>query len=757
VEVIPAGAHLIWDPVHLPPQSSSSAEVSAALLPVPKGDLILMQPRKAAQRQEWVIPKSPGVIALVYGPQGLSAGKVKKLVGRDDDLLSELANYAEQTSEVEALVQELADSEASGAQTDAVLKGFSSRYGVAMPKLNPSATTNEQAGVLLSALMPTANSFDPLASPTAQTQQSAGLAASVAGMFFGANVGLAAGGVALFADLKTMMFPGSDFRSAFAQASAGDGLTLCTKSAAPKPRTHIVYLWAYRVPNQKPPALSLAGDYVPAGSKSPLKVTGPAAGVKDLLRAREWRLVPVAAGTPSAVPVTVAADSLEVDLSKVKVPPGDYHLQATCDWAPLDFGGLLHVRPYGDFSHVEVAPESRDSLVAGSGTVPVELTGADFEFVEKAALEQPAGLKKTAPPPVPRDLTFTLAAGKRAGEQRSMEVNVDTTTPGAYRLALTQADGVKHEVPLTILPPNPKISNLPIRVNQGEGEQPFRLEGSGLERIEAVATDAGTVAGAGGARGWLGTIRLKPGLAAGARFPLTLKVLGLVSPLTVKDAVEVVGPRPKILSVRNSMPGNLGIAVHDGELPAGTIVGLALRVEHLYGDGHANRQPVVSIGCAGGDSRPALKLLPNQQAGGASLTLAGPGLLYLSLDPGKVGYPGCDLTATVTTEPEGGSDGQPLGRVIRIPRVEQLTLTNEKSGSSNYIGVLKGSDLDIIEKVGWCAETGVPVDSIPTPVPGEPAEQTLRVALPWPAPQPHAPLYVWLRDERQGRETTVTF
>ncbi len=755
LDVIPAGSHLVWDPVHLPPQTSNSAEVSAALLPTAKGDLIFLEPRKAAKRQEWDIPKSPGVIAVVFGPQGLSAGKIKKLVSRNEDLLTELATYAEQTSEVEALVQELADSEDAGVPADAVLKGFSSRYGVAIPKLNTSSTTNQQAGVLLTALMPTANTFDPLSSTAAQAQQSVGLAASVAGMFFGANVGLAAGGVALFADLKTMVFPDSEFRSAFAQSSTGDGLTLCTKSAAPKARTHIVYLWAYRVPNEKPPVVSLEADHVPAGSKSSLKVTGAAAAVKDLARARDWRLTPPAGpAIPVSVSVPAAPDLLELDLSKAKVPPGDYRLQAAWDWSTLDLGGVLHVHPYGDLSHIAIAPDSRDLLVSGNGVEPVTLTGADFEFVEKASLEPKTASKKAAPPPAPRDLTYNLPLGKRGGEQRSLEVDIDTATPGAYLLALTQSDGVKHDVPVTILPPNPKISGLPIRANQGQTSQLFRLEGSGLDRIESVATDAGPVTGASRAREWLGVIRLKPGLALGRRFPLTLKVAGLEKPLTVEDAVEVVGPRPKILSVRSSMPGNLGIDVHSGELPAGAVVGLALQVDHLYG---ASGQPVVSIRCAGGDARSALKIMPNEQAGGASLTQAGPGSLYLSLDPGKVGFPGCDLTATITTEPEGSSDAQPLGRVIRLPGVEQLTLTNEKSGASNYVGILKGSNLDIVAKVGWDAQSGVPVDAIPTPVPGEAGKETLRIALPWPAPEPHAPLFVWLREEQQGRQTPVTY
>jgi hypothetical protein len=90
-------------------------------------------------------------------------------------------------------------------------------------------------------------------------------------------------------------------------------------------------------------------------------------------------------------------------------------------------------------------------------------------------------------------------------------------------------------------------------------------------------------------------------------------------------------------------------------------------------------------------------------------------------------------------------------------RLEQLTLTNGKTGDSNFAGILKGSGLDIVERVGWDAQNGVPVDAIPTPLAGGSSEETLRVALPWPAPAPHAPLFIWLRGEETGRQTSVTF
>lgn len=43
------------------------------------------------------------MIALVIAPQGLNINKVASMVKRNEDLLEQLADYAEQTSEVEAL------------------------------------------------------------------------------------------------------------------------------------------------------------------------------------------------------------------------------------------------------------------------------------------------------------------------------------------------------------------------------------------------------------------------------------------------------------------------------------------------------------------------------------------------------------------------------------------------------------------------------------------------------------------------------
>ena len=743
VSVIPAGSRLIWDPAHLSSRFTQDGEVTAILAPA-EGNITVLPPHKAADHIEWDVTISPTVVAFVVGPQGLNMGKVSSLLKRNEDLLPQLADYAEQTSEVEALVQQLADSEDAGKNTDAALKGFSSQYGVNLPKLDSTTSSSQQAALLLNAVLPSANSYDPLAPTSQQMQQSVGLAASVAGMFFGNGFGLAAGGTALVADLRLALFPATELRSAFAQSSGKDMLALCTKSTAPKSRTRLAYLWAYRVPNLTPPVAAIAGTaHLPLGAVSSIAVTGP---VKELERAHDWKLVPLAGGT--AIPVAVAAEgnNIKIDLTDSAAAAGPYRLMASWDWDPVSLG-QVHLHPFGDFKHVQIARESRCKLIEGNGKVALKLTGTDFEFVEKAALE------KTAAKPSPQPVSFDLPKGKRQGEQDSISVDIDTSSPGSYKLLLAQSDGQEHELPLTILPPGPKISNLPLRVNTGEADEPVRLEGSGLDQIQAITTTAGSIRGKMEEAEWSGEIRPKTNLEPGAHFPLILEVKGLDEPLTLADAIEIVGPRPRITTVRRSTPGSSGIELHDGELPAGTTVGMVLDVKGL----HDGTRPRLELACRSGDGRRALSLSPDDHAEGAALSFAGPGELYLSLDPGTVGYNGCTLGATLQIQPEGKSDAVPLGRVVRLPKLDQFTLTSEALGPATFAGILEGSDLDLVEKAGWDSEHGLPVDTIPVPVPGKGAKQTLRIALPWPSPAPHSPLYVWLRGEKDGRKTTVAY
>ncbi|HTS71571.1 MAG TPA: hypothetical protein VMO17_21560, partial [Terriglobia bacterium] len=194
------------------------------------------------------------------------------------------------------------------------------------------------------------------------------------------------------------------------------------------------------------------------------------------------------------------------------------------------------------------------------------------------------------------------------------------------------------------------------------------------------------------------------------------------------------------------------VHLNDGEIPAGAAISFSLLAHNL--DAH----PTLSLTCANdGFDKTPLVLHPGDRTPYAQMDFSGEDGLFLSVDPGVVGQSGCQLSAAITTGSVGSSDPTVLGRVIRLPRIEKFALTEEKLGPSLYAGILTGVDLQIIEKTGWDAKTGFPVQGIPTPVPGSQQEQTLKVELPWPPPSPHAPIYVWLRGESTGRLTDVKY
>jgi hypothetical protein len=83
-----------------------------------------------------------------------------------------------------------------------------------------------------------------------------------------------------------------------------------------------------------------------------------------------------------------------------------------------------------------------------------------------------------------------------------------------------------------------------------------------------------------------------------------------------------------------------------------------------------------------------------------------------------------------------------------------FVLSGDPAGPNQYWGELTGSGLERIVRVGWDEKEGVAVTELPS---GEKGQQKLRMAVPWPAPAPRAPLYIWLRGEAAGRKTTARF
>jgi len=740
MNILQPGEKLVYEPITLPPDFRKSARVSLVVVPSDaNASLSVFEPSAARDKAVWPTPFRASAVAIVFGPQGLDRKKVVSLVNKDRELVMQLASYAEQTAQVESLIQALSSGQRNS--LDAALSGFAASGAAAGAKLDRNAPVDQQALTLFRSLTPALGAYDPLApQASARMQQSAGLAASVASMFFGTNVGLAAGGAAMVQNLRTLLFPGTDFRSALAQPAGPGGMTLCAKPQASKSRTRIAYLWAHRLPDSGPPTISIPPNvHIPLGLKSvvPAEVSG--ANWSLVSRAHDWALV--SESGKQTYPVQVAAEqpkALEVDLAGAKLPPGDYRLSAKWDWDSFTAAGVLHLHPLGNFAKVALAPESQDELVEGAREGLIKLNGADFEFVDKVTLNG-------------EPLAFTLPAGRQMGPQDSIEIAVNTRTlkAGAYQLELFQAGAAAGQAPIRVLPPNPALENLPMRANLGEARQELVLHGTGLERIEKIESPDAEFELGPAARGTRPVfIKLGAGVAKGKRIALSLRVEGLTQAVPVPDAIEVVGPRPRIRSVSVSLPDNLGIALRKGELPAGSFVSFSIQVEN------GGAQPMVRLQC--GDAEPEL-LDTGERRNGAQLESAGGDLLFLSLDPAAIGRPGCRLAGSIVTRPEGASDPRELGRVVRLPRIESFTLTDERVGEASYAGVLTGQDLEMIEKVGWDAQAGVVVTALPRAVAGQGRQQTLNVVLPWPAPAPHAPVYIWLRGETEGRATKARF
>ncbi len=726
VNNLKAGETLRYEPVKIPEASKSKGQV-AVILVGPAQELAVLEPRAAAKAAEWKIPADTAVVGVVFGPHGLSVKKVKSLVGRDDEVLSQLADYAEQTEKIEALVNAVAKSEASGASVDAALAGFSTQYNVALPKIDRTAPSDQQASLLLRAMMPSVAAYDPL-TPQSTVQQSTGLAAALASVFFGTPAGLAASGASLFQNLRLAMFPEAEFRSAIARNSESDLMALCAKPQPPKPHTRVAFLWAHRVPTLAAPAAVIADSpHLPIGIKS--AVHGK--NLSHLDRAHDWRLVGASGKIAYPAAVTASADTLTLDLTQTKAPAGEYRLAAEWDWDPFEIGGTVHLDAMESLAGARVTASAGDRLVEANGKVPVELDGPNFEFVEKAAIE-----KDGKRPGAPVAVEFTLPKGKRAGEQRSLEVDLDTNAlrRGAYKLLLTQADQKTYSVPVTVHPPNPKLENLPMRVNLGETRQTLPLRGSGLERVEQITSRAGEIRLAGG----VATIELGRDVKAGEEFAIEMKVQGIDAPIEAPNAIVVAGPRPKIAGVRKSFGGEAGASLRAGEIPSGAPVSFELTVEHL-------------------DAAPTVELSCGAKTAPVAARIAGAGVLFFAIDPGSVGQSGCALSATVTEAATGASDPLALGRIVRLPRIARFQLTDEKLGDAIYAGRIEGEDLETIAKTGWDDSTGLAVEGLPTPLAADTRTQALKIALPWPAPSPHAPLYIWLRGEKQGRPTGVKY
>jgi hypothetical protein len=243
-------------------------------------------------------------------------------------------------------------------------------------------------------------------------------------------------------------------------------------------------------------------------------------------------------------------------------------------------------------------------------------------------------------------------------------------------------------------------------------------------------------------------VELKPDAHPGEQLDLKEYAQNTSAPAVAPGGIKVVGPRPQILDAQIALPPGNQISLLKNELPAGAFVSASLQVKH------ARAGTAIRLTCDAPGSKEVALRVGEQNSSGSAQAMSGDSL-FLTFDPG-VWPAGCAVSAVLDNSSEGHSKPFALGKVVRVPQVESFELTDEKS-DANYLGKLIGTDLDVIAKVGWSADAGIPVTALPAPVGGDRRKQSLQIALPWPPPSPRAPLWVWFRGDDQARETKIHY
>lgn len=748
------GMKILYQPVTISGDDPEDARITLIAVESRSGAatqrVLILDTKKADRTAEWEVPFRTETVAMVFGPQGFSEGKVTELLKKDTSLVSQLADYAEQNQRVEDLINVLAEAEREprpAESLDAALAGFASRYGTPMSQLNREAPTSEQAKALMAALNPALTSYDPLApDPSQRLQQSAGLAASVAGLFWGSQVALYAGGAGLFLNLRSLMFPGSEFRSALMQTGAEQRMTLCAKDMQRRSRTRLAYLWAARLPDTKAPGITVADDaHLGAGLAAalPVQLSDPSLW-RFVGRAQDWKLL--SADGALEYPVEVVPDAAERSLRftpPAAMQPGTYGLAARWDWTAVRANGFLQVHAIPEGAGVQVSSRSRTRLIENATNVEIALEGANFRFVEQATL-----LRKNDPYAAPRTVPFRLAPETAREPRIFVLLNGEPLRRGEYQLSLKQAGGKELQVNVPVLAEPPALTGLPLRVNVGAKQQRIALQGTHLELIEHLESDGVQWERAAESDRSI-VFFATPTQAAreGNRHPLRLKLKDRPDPIVLDGALSILGHLPHIASSRIAHQQESGVALREGELAHGSLATALLQVEH------GSAAQTLHLGCRQSDAqREPLTLRAGESHPGARLQASSPGSLFLTFDPAAIGSQGCEVTVLVETA-NGRSEPAGLGRVVRLPKLTALSLSDEMAGENLFAGTLTGEDLESVAKVGWNTQDGVAVTAVPRPVGGDLRKQELRISLPWPAPSPRAPLFIWMPNEQEGRQT----
>ncbi len=688
-----------------PGDDLDKADVVLLVAPKDGQELQVMERKPALGRQRWELKHDAAVVALAYGPAGLRADRVQNMVKKDPELVAQLAEYGERTTQVETLVSAMSRPATDAQTMEAALRGFASS-GAGGARLDRNATLDQQTLTMMRALNPALAAYDPLSpEPRVRWQQSAGLAAAVAGLFFGNTVAVAATSATLFLNLRSVAFPRTEFRSALRRDSA-----LCAKRESGS-GVRFAYLWARRFPESRQPELALREPlHLGAGLPAKVEFTKSAGAWSQV---QKWRWVDAEG---NSVPAVGVVNGGALQLAKPPAP-GTYALAGDWDWQELKAAEPVTVHALPDLTAVRLTEASADALEAGKGRVRLRLTGVDFQFVTKVELESVADA-------LAERVAARFVPLKGPTLELEMEVDSDRLREGAHRVWLTRADGETHAFAAMVHGPAPRLTGGPWTVRQDGSVQRLRLVGERLEEVERLEFAGGSVT-------WSreqkeAEVRLNPQTLPGTTWELSAWVGGRNLPVKWPEVIRVLPPAVRVVSLQRAARSAGSVELLETEVDAGVPVSMAVKLS-----GPLAEAPKV-VRC--GTLERADRLSESEW--------------FLVVRP--EGVDGC----RVSVEVEPGGVEVEVGKAVRRPELSAFTLSGDAAGTNQFWGELTGNGLERIVRVGWNERDGLPVTELPS---GESGRQKLRMAVPWPAPAPRAPLYVWLRGETVGRRTTARF
>jgi hypothetical protein len=664
------------------------------------GEMIVLETKKANARVFWTIPDDASAVALAYGPRGFDEDRVKGLASKDPEVIAQLAEYSEKTTQTELLVASLAAGTVDDRGFDGALRGLASAQGASA--LNRTAPADQQTLAMLRGLNPAIGAYDPLAPDQRQRwQQSTTLASSVAGMFFGSYVGLAGGGASMFLNLRGMLFPKTELRSALLRDTA-----LCA-AKRDAPRARLGFLWARRLPGGSAPSLKLTKvAHVAAGLPATIPVDATGDELTTAGRAFRWKLTSADGAIARTAVSTPASENALRFIAPAK--PGRYTLAADWDWTPLSVEGAIEVHALPQLSAVKLSK----TLIAGTGRVRARLEGAPLYFLQSVTLRKP------------NDALAKPVAIPFAATDTGAEIEIDTASLDAapYVLELRQQGGTSANIPVFIEAPAPVISGLPLQVHRGASDT-VTLTGTGLDRIQNITARSAVVKWDRARR--TAQFTLKPDAPDSLDLDLTLE--GRPTPFKLANAVAVNAAKPKIVAVHRAAQPAGTVERRENEIDSAQPASFSLRLD---------RPATTSIALRCGAE---LSVFESRQIA--------PDTIYVTIPASHLD--GCALEASA-----GGSAHASVGLMTSLPAIENFTLSNDPAGDAKFKGALRGQRLEKIARTGWTADHSEEATDLPTPIE---SVQQLPVVMPWPAPAPHAPLQVWLRGEQNPRKTTARF